>query len=202
MNGRPLSRAFGFAWDGLAEGAVRTRNLRIHLGVGVLTGAFVARAPLAAAERGLLALCVAAVIAAEAMNSALETAVDLASPALDERARIAKDSAAGAVLAVVAGSVLAFLAVASERSAELVAWARALPVGAAAALVAAGLVAALSAALLSAPGPRPRVADLLLLASGAASIAFLSFGAASQVGTGISALCLAVAAGGASHRRG
>jgi len=160
MRHRPLRASLGFAWDGLADGAVRDRNLRIHLGLGALVGAFVARAPLAPAERGLLVLCVAAVVAAEAANSALEAAVDLAAPGLDERARVAKDSAAAAVLTLAAGSVLAFLAVAGGRAAELAAWAAALAPGAALRLVAAALAAALGASLLPAPAPRPGCARI------------------------------------------
>ena len=198
---RPLSASLGFAWDGLAEGAVRDRNLRIHLGLGALVGAFVARTPLAAMERALLVLCVAIVIAAEAANSALEAAVDLASPGLDERARIAKDSAAGAVLAVAAGSVVVFLAVAGGRAAELAAWGGTLAPGAALRLVAAALAAALGASLLPSPAPRPGAADLLLLAGGAAGVAVLAGSFEGCAGVATAALCLAVGAGGAARRR-
>ncbi|HEX9049066.1 MAG TPA: diacylglycerol kinase, partial [Anaeromyxobacter sp.] len=110
-----LLRSFAFAWAGLAEGAVRDRNLRIHLGLGVLASALAARAPLEPVERALLLACVAGVIAAESMNSALEAAVDLASPRWSERARIAKDAAAGAVLALAAGSVLVLAAIVGPR---------------------------------------------------------------------------------------
>lgn len=189
------------AWNGLAEGAIRDRNLRIHLGLGVLVGAFVARAPLAPAERAVLALCVAAVVAAEAMNSALEAAVDLASPGFDERARIAKDSAAAAVLALAAGSVLAFLAIAGGRRAELSAWARGMGAGTAGALAAAALVAALAATLLPAPGRRAMATDLVVLVAGVVALGVVALDAASHAGTATSALCLAVAADAAARRR-
>jgi diacylglycerol kinase (ATP) len=198
---RPLAASFRFAWDGLAEGAVRDRNLRVHLGLGVLAGAFAARAPLEPAERAVLALCVSVVIAAEAMNSALEAAVDLASPRWDERARLAKHSAAAAVLAVAAGSVLALWAIASGRLGALRAWARALALPEALALAAAALVASLAAALLPAPTRRPPAADALLLAAGAAAVGVLAAGAASLAGIVTAALCLAIAAGGARRRR-
>ena len=107
-----LLRSFAFAWAGLAEGAVRDRNLRIHLALGVLAGAVAARAPLEPVERAVLVACVAAVVAAEALNTAIEAAVDLAAPGWDERARVAKDSAAGAVLVLAAGSVLVLVALA------------------------------------------------------------------------------------------
>ena len=197
---RPLRASFGFAWTGLVEAAARDRNLRIHLALGALAGAFVARAPLAPAERGLLALCVAAVVAAEAANSALEAAVDLASPGHDERARVAKDSAAAAVLALAAGSVAAFVAVAAPRAAALCALLRA-PARGTALAVAGALAASGAAGFLPMPARRPAAVDLGLAAAGWAGIAALGWGAESQVGTAVAALCLAVATG-AARRRG
>jgi diacylglycerol kinase (ATP) len=198
---RPLGASFRFAWDGLAEGAVRDRNLRIHLACGALAGAFAAAAPLAPAERALLVLCVAAVVAAEALNSALEAAVDLASPGPDERARFAKDAAAGAVLALAAGSALALLAIATPRAAELAARARALGPGAL--LLGAGAVAAAGAAgLLPGPGRRPVAVDLAVGAAGVLGLAAVARAAESQAGTAVVALCLAVGVAGAARRRG
>jgi diacylglycerol kinase (ATP) len=201
MPRRPLAASLRFAWQGLAEGAVRDRNLRLHLGLGVLAGAFVARAPLEPAERAILALCVAAVVAAEAMNSAVEAAVDLAAPGWDERARIAKDSAAAAVLALAAGSVLALLAVAAGRLEALREWALGLAAAEGLALAAAAAVASVAAALLPAPAVRSRRADALLLAGGAAGLLVLARGAVSLVGIAAAALCLAISAGGARRRR-
>jgi hypothetical protein len=66
-------------------------------------------APLAPVERALLLLCVFAVISAEAANTALEAAVDLTGGgAPSDGARLAKDAAAGAVLALAVGSVAVF----------------------------------------------------------------------------------------------
>jgi diacylglycerol kinase (ATP) len=194
-----LWRSFAFAWDGLAEGALRDRNLRIHLAVGVLAGAFAARAPLAPGERAVLLLCVALVIAAESLNSALEAAVDLASPGWDERARVAKDAAAGAVLALAAGSVLVFLAVAGPRLAELVAAADALL------LPGAGAMTAASATLLL-PGPaapvvRARAADAALAAGAVFGLTFVAWGAEAMGGVVAAALCVAIAIGAAAKRR-
>jgi diacylglycerol kinase (ATP) len=191
-----LPRSFAFAWDGLAEGALRDRNLRIHLALGVLAGAFAAHAPLSPGERALLALCIALVVGAESMNSALEAVVDLASPGWDERARVAKDAAAAAVLAVAAGSVLAFLAVATPRLEALAASAAVLAPPAAGALLAA--VAALA---LPAPFARPRAADVALALAGAAGLGLLAWRAEGKAGVAAAALCLGVSVAGAARRR-
>ncbi len=107
-----LAQSFRWAWDGLGGAAVRERNMRIHLGLGVLASAAASLLPLGGAERALLLLAVALVVAGEAANSALEAVVDLVSPAWNARARVAKDAAAGAVLALAGGSAVVLLAVA------------------------------------------------------------------------------------------
>lgn len=191
-----LLASFAFAWTGLAEGAVRDRNLRLHLALGVLAGAFAARAPLAPAERALLLLCVALVVAAEATNSAIEAVVDLASPGWDERARVAKDAAAGAVLALAAGSVLVFLVIVGARLDVMVASARALALPAATALATAA-----ATAFLPSPVERSRRTDVVVAAAGLAGLAHVAAGAQSQAGAVAAALCLAVAVGGAAKRR-
>jgi diacylglycerol kinase (ATP) len=177
---------------------VRDRNLRIHLGLGVLAGAFAAVAPLAPAERAVLLVCVAAVIAAEAANTAVEAIVDLVSPAWSERARIAKDAAAGAVLALAAGSVLAFAAIAAARWQDLAAaWPALRGVA-----VTAGLLALLAAFL---PWRNPRnpagALDLVFTVLAAFGVADVARHASSQAGTAAVALCLAIAVSGARRKR-
>lgn len=58
-----------------------------------------------AARLALLTLTIAAVLSAEAMNTAIEAVVDLASPEPHPLAKAAKDAAAGAVLILALGSV-------------------------------------------------------------------------------------------------
>jgi diacylglycerol kinase (ATP) len=61
----------------------------------------------------------AAVISAEALNTAVEALGDLGAPGPDERVRIAKDAAAGAVLSIAGGSVAVALTVVAGRAAAL-----------------------------------------------------------------------------------
>ena len=81
------------------------RNFRIHL---TAAAAVLALAPFFRLTRGewaALILTLALVIGAEALNTAVEQAVDLASPGHHPKARAAKDAAAGAVLVCAAGAV-------------------------------------------------------------------------------------------------
>ena len=90
--------AFRCAWDGIVY-AVRTqRNMKIHLGIAVLAVALGFALRIDGASWAAVILCIAAVFAAECVNTAIESVVDLVSPEYHELARRAKDCAAGAVL--------------------------------------------------------------------------------------------------------
>lgn len=81
------------------------RNTWIELaaaGVVIGAGLWLRIRPL---EWAVLALTIALVLALEAINSAIEAVVDLASPGYHELARIAKDCAAGAMVFAVLGSL-------------------------------------------------------------------------------------------------
>jgi diacylglycerol kinase (ATP) len=188
-----LAASFSFAIAGLVEAAARDRNMRIHLGAGVLASCFAALAPVSAAERAIVLVCVALVISAEAANSAIEAVVDLASPGFDPRARVAKDAAAGAVLALACGAVAAFLCIALP--ARPLALARALPVE-----TGASLVAAVAVGLLPAPGRR-RVTGAVLAVAAAVALALVALRAASPLALAAAALLLVVSAGGARRGR-
>jgi diacylglycerol kinase len=191
-----LAQSFGWAWAGLAGAAVRERNMRIHLALGVLAGGASSLLPVTGGERALLLLAVALVVAGEAANSALEAVVDLVSPAWNARARVAKDAAAGAVLALAGGSLVVLLAVALPAVPLLRArWASVAP-GALG-----GLAASVATLLLPAPGRRPAAVDVALGLAGACGLALVAWFAEAAAGIAAAALLLAVAAGGAVRRR-
>ncbi|HJD22525.1 MAG TPA: diacylglycerol kinase family protein [Firmicutes bacterium] len=96
---------FVYAGRGLWFCLRHERNFRIHL---VAAAAVLGIAPFFHLSRGewaALLLTLALVIGAEALNTAVEQAVDLASPGRHPKARAAKDAAAGAVLVCAAAAV-------------------------------------------------------------------------------------------------
>ncbi|MBX5436519.1 MAG: diacylglycerol kinase [Alicyclobacillaceae bacterium] len=100
-----LLASFGYALDGLAYALRMERNMRIHFALAGVVFFFelVVRPPLAAALATVAAAC--AVIAAEAVNTALERVADVFSEGqAHPAARAVKDAAAGAVLAVAAAA--------------------------------------------------------------------------------------------------
>ncbi|HOI42744.1 MAG TPA: diacylglycerol kinase family protein [Elusimicrobiales bacterium] len=95
MRKRLLS--FGYAFRGIGH-ACSEPNFRIHLAAALAASALGYWLELPAAEWCAVLLCFAAVMSAEAMNSAVEKLTDLVSPGQHELAGKAKDLAAGAVL--------------------------------------------------------------------------------------------------------
>lgn len=106
----PLT-ALRWAWEGICA-AVRTeRNMRVHVAVAsaVLVPFLFVPFPEAAFWRVVTA--VALVMSFELANTAIERAVDLATPRRHPLAKAAKDAAAGAVLVMAGYAVLCGLLV-------------------------------------------------------------------------------------------
>jgi diacylglycerol kinase (ATP) len=101
-----LFASFRHAIAGLSY-AIRTqRNARVHLLVTILVVALAAWAGLSEDQWCLLLLAIGLVWMAELSNTAIETAVDLASPEYHPLAKTAKDVKAGAVLVTAFISIL------------------------------------------------------------------------------------------------
>lgn len=104
-------RSFACAFHGIWVLLSTQAHARIHLLATVLVVAAGVYAEVSRAEWALLALAMAGVWVAEAINTAVELVVDLHSPAFHPQAGKAKDVAAGAVLlaslfAVVVGALV------------------------------------------------------------------------------------------------
>ena len=100
-----LARSFGCAFAGLVCLMQTQRNARIHLLAFALVIAAGAWLGISAAEWCIVTLACGMVIAAEALNTAIEKLADRVTTAKDEQIRMAKDVAAAGVL-VTAGAAL------------------------------------------------------------------------------------------------
>ena len=101
-----FARGFVYAYNGIRAAIQEERNFRFHLCAAF--HAFVAAcwAAMPDVEVALIALCVAAVLALELVNSAIERAVDKPDTTHWWTAGAAKDMAAGAVLVMAIGTVI------------------------------------------------------------------------------------------------
>jgi diacylglycerol kinase (ATP) len=92
-----VARSFGHAARGLGV-LMGQRNARVHVGAAVLVVALGVWLGISPIEWALVSLAVALVMGAEALNTGIELAVNLAQPEWHATARDAKDVAAAGVL--------------------------------------------------------------------------------------------------------
>lgn len=98
-------RSMLIAGSGLLYTLVHERNAQVESAIAVLVILAGLWLHVDRVEWALLLLCIILVLALENLNTAIEATVDLASPQQHPLARIAKDTAAGAVLLAAIGSV-------------------------------------------------------------------------------------------------
>ena len=107
----PLGKSFGYAFEGIWTGIRKERNMRIHCLAVILVTAAGTFFGLSAAEWCICLLLFGMVSSLELVNTAVEAVVDLVTEEKKPLAKIAKDTAAGAVLftavmAVIIGCII------------------------------------------------------------------------------------------------
>lgn len=117
-------RGFVDAGRGLWTCLREERNFRIHLCAAAYALGFAPAMALSRGEWAALLLTIALVIGMEAVNTAIERAVDLASPDRHPLARAAKDAAAGAVLFCAVAAVGVGVALFGKPVAWIALWGR------------------------------------------------------------------------------
>jgi diacylglycerol kinase (ATP) len=103
---RKWLKSANFAIEGILHGAKTQRHLRYHFFSAGLVLFLSYLLGITRIEFVLISLTVIVVIAAEMLNSSVEAIVDILSPDYSEKARVAKDIAAGAVLIAAFGSAV------------------------------------------------------------------------------------------------
>ncbi|MNJ42836.1 Undecaprenol kinase [compost metagenome] len=92
------SDTFRYALEGIVTAIKTERNMKVHLFAAIVVLGAALYFQLPARDLALLLIVIGLVIAAELMNTALESVVDLVTPEWHQLAKRAKDTAAGAVL--------------------------------------------------------------------------------------------------------
>lgn len=111
---KSLIKSFGYAFSGIFEALRYERNMRIHFVCMIYMYSFLFVYDFFEITRTQLAvifLANMAVVAAELINTAVERTVDLASEEYTKNGKIAKDTAAGAVLVCVIFAVATGIAI-------------------------------------------------------------------------------------------
>mgnify|MGYP000678877265 CR=1 FL=1 len=94
----PLNKSFGYAFEGIRTGIRKERNMKIHCMVAALVVIAGLILGISVTEWCICLGLFGMVMALELVNTALEAVVDLVTKEKKPLAKIAKDTAAGAVL--------------------------------------------------------------------------------------------------------
>lgn len=94
----PIVRSFGYAFEGIWTGIRKERNMKIHCMAVILVTAAGLFFGISAMEWCICLLLFGMVVSLELVNTAVEAVVDLVTEEKKPLAKIAKDTAAGAVL--------------------------------------------------------------------------------------------------------
>ncbi len=100
-----LLKSFQFALDGLREAVTKGRNFRIQISLGLLAIFLGLVFKISGLEWLHLILIITLVLILELINTSLEAIVDLVSPEIQDKAKVAKDVAAATVLIASIASV-------------------------------------------------------------------------------------------------
>lgn len=99
-----LLRSFGYALEGVSYLIRTQRSAQIEIAIGLVVLGLAAWLRITLLEWAVLVLTIALVLAMEALNTAIELAVSLASPERHPLAKAAKDVSAAMVLIAAVGA--------------------------------------------------------------------------------------------------
>ena len=96
----PLWKSFYYAFQGMKNCVESERNMMIHFSAFILVIIAGFLFKISTTEWLICLLLCGLVMALELVNTAVETAIDLSMPLIHPKAKLAKDTAAGAVLVI------------------------------------------------------------------------------------------------------
>ena len=103
---KKLINSFKYAIEGFVSSFKTERNMKIHVLAMIIVIILGIYLKINLIEWCFIALAIALVIGAELFNTAIETIVDMVSPEKNEKAKLAKDISAAAVLAMAIAAIV------------------------------------------------------------------------------------------------
>lgn len=95
---KKMIKSFGFAFQGILYTIKTQGNFRFHLLASIIVVSCGFYFKIKTIDWLFLLLCIGLVLFAELLNTAIESTIDLCSPEIHPLAKVAKDTAAAAVL--------------------------------------------------------------------------------------------------------
>lgn len=116
---KKLLDSFNYAINGILYALRTQRNMKIHFGIALIVLISSLLYDISKEEMIALTICIAMVIAAELVNTAIESAVDLSNNHYHPLVKIAKDTAAGAVLVTAINAIFVGYVVFGDKLSEI-----------------------------------------------------------------------------------
>lgn len=104
MRTKRLINSFKYAGEGISKSFQTERNMKIHIFIMLCVIGLGIFLRISKIEWFICILLFSLVIGGELFNTAIETAIDIIMPSKDEKAKLAKDVSAGAVLVLAIGA--------------------------------------------------------------------------------------------------
>jgi diacylglycerol kinase len=101
-----IIQGFVYAWSGVRYCFRTQRNFRVHIGIGIVAVLLGLLLGLGWMEWALVATVIVLVLAAEMVNTMVESLVDLVTQQYHPLAKVAKDVSAGVVLLTAIGAAV------------------------------------------------------------------------------------------------
>lgn len=106
LKNKKIINSFKYAFQGILVSLKTEKNMKIHMIIMVLVMIAGMIFKISKIEWMICIILFVIVIAGELLNTSIETIVDMIMPEKNEKAKIAKDVAAGAVLVLAIGAVI------------------------------------------------------------------------------------------------
>lgn len=103
---KKLINSFKYAIDGFISSFKTERNMKIHVLAMIVVVALGLFLKLDKIEWSIIIIAIVTVISAELFNTAIETIVDMITPEKNDKAKLAKDISAAAVLILAIGAAI------------------------------------------------------------------------------------------------
>ena len=103
---KKIINSFKYAIEGFISSFKTERNMKIHILVMIVVIILGIIVKLDKIEWCICTIIISLVISAELFNTAIETVVDMISPEKNEKAKLAKDISAAAVLTLAIGAIV------------------------------------------------------------------------------------------------
>ena len=115
IKSKKLINSFKYAIQGILSSFKNERNMKIHIFIMIVVISAGIILKINKYEWIACILCFAIVISGELFNTVIETVVDMVMPYKNEKAKIAKDISAGAVLILAMGAAIVGIIIFSSK---------------------------------------------------------------------------------------